>query len=127
MAAALSDWILDNGLNAFSASTHMVICDAEPTDLSLCSVGAANALGYKDFGAGNAVSGPAAGSPNGRAVTSTTVTDGTIVTGGTAHWWAIIDGSTRRHAHGALYASQVVSSGNTFNLGTTVIRIPAEA
>lgn len=126
MAASLGSHVLDNGLSRLdSDSTHIVVCAAEPTAYSLCSVGAANSLGYKSFGAGAVFGAPAAGSPNGRKVDSAAVTDGTITTGGTANWWAVIDSANSRlDAHGSLSSSQVVASGNTFSLASFTIRIP---
>jgi len=126
MAASLGSHVLDNGISRLDAdSTHIVVCDAEPTAYSLASVGAANTLGYKSFGAGGAFGSPGAGAPNGRKVDSNAITDGTITTGGTAKWWAAIDsGNSRLDAHGSLSSSQVVASGNTFSLASFTIRIP---
>lgn len=128
MTASLESYILDNGLTKLDTeATHIVICGTtEPTAYSLCSVNAANALGYKSFGAGNAFGSPAGGSPSGRKVSSVSVTDGTILTGGTAQWWAAIDATGGSlHAHGSLSATQVVASQNTFSLASFDIRIPA--
>ncbi len=129
MAASLETYILDNGLTKLDTeTTHIVLCASEPTVLSLCSVGAANALGYKSFGAGNVFTTMGNGTPNGREVTSYTVTDGTIVTSGSAVWWAVIDGTTRMHAHGSLSGGgQSVTTGNTFTLSVFTIKIPASA
>lgn len=125
MAAQLEDRVLDLGLNVLdSESTHIMICNAEPTAISLCTVGAANALGFKSFAAGGVFGSPAAGTPNGRSVASASVTDGTITTSGTAVWWAIQASDATLHARGTLSSSQVVTSGNTFTLGSFNIRIP---
>jgi hypothetical protein len=128
MAAQLESRILDFGLNELDTlATHVVICAAEPTVYSLCSVGAANSLGYKAFAAGGAFGAPADHSVNGRFVTSTSITDGTIVTTGTAAWWAAIDSTNARlHAHQSLSANQAVTSGNTFTLSAFTIRIPSQ-
>ncbi len=129
MVAKLEDYLLDNGLNVLDTSaTHIMICAGEPSDYSTSSVGAANVLGMKSFGAGGCFGSPGAGSPNGRTVTSISVTDGTITAGGTASWWAVIDSANSRFlAHGSLSATQVVSSGNTFTLGLFTVRIPSNA
>jgi len=126
MTARLENRVLDFGLNVLDTeATHIVICASEPTDYSLCSVGAANSLGYKDFGAGSAFGSPASHSVNGRYVASTAITDGTIVTTGTAGWWAAIDTvNSRLLAHQALSASTGVTSGNNFTMATFNIRIP---
>jgi hypothetical protein len=124
MAASLEDRVLDNGLSALDTEpTHIEICNNEPT--TYASATTTSLLGFKSFGAGAVFGSPAAGSPNGRKVTSAAVTDGTITTSGTAAWWAITDhANSRLLAHGSLSATQVVSSGNTFTLAAFDIRIP---
>lgn len=124
MAASLEDRVLDFGLDVLDTeSTHIRICNSEPTTYAQATT--TYVLGFKSFGAGNVFGSPAAGTPNGRKVTSAAVTDGTITTSGTANWWAITDeASSRLNAHGALSASQVVTSGNTFTLSAFDIRIP---
>jgi hypothetical protein len=128
MTAQLESRILDFGLNELDTlATHIVICAAEPTVYSLASIGAANSLGNKAFGAGGAFSVPSDHSVNGRFVASTNITDGTIVTTGTAAWWAVIDSpNARLHAHQSLSATQAVTSGNTFTLSSFTIRIPSQ-
>lgn len=122
MAASLEDTVLDNGLSVLDTLTsHIFICSSEPTTYALAST--THLLGLKSWGAGNAFGSPAAGSPNGRKVTSVAITDGTITTTGTASWWAAC-GTASLHAHGTLSAAQVVTSGNTFTLGAFDIRIP---
>jgi hypothetical protein len=75
MTAQVESRVLDFGLNEISTTaSHVVVCAAEPTVYSLCSVGAANALGYKSFGAGNAFGVPSDYSVNGRYVASTNIT-----------------------------------------------------
>lgn len=126
MVGKLEDVILDGGLTLLdTAATHIVICANEPTALSLATVGAANVLGYKSFGAGAAFGSPAAGTPTGRKVSSTNITDGTIVTTGTASWWAAINGTTALHAHNGLSAAQAVTAGNSFSLAPFDITIPS--
>jgi hypothetical protein len=125
---SLENYLLDNGLTKLNLEgSDIVICANEPTVYSMTTSGAASQLGRKAFGAGNAFGAPAAGSPNGRQCSSTQVTDGTITTGGTAAWWAAVDvPNSRLHAHGSLSATQVVTSGNTFTLGSFNIRIPSQ-
>jgi hypothetical protein len=124
MASALENRVLDLGLNALSAEpTHLRVCSSEPTTYAQATT--TYMLGFKSFGAGGVFGSPAAGSPNGRKVTSAAITDGTITTSGTANWWAITDeANSRLHAHGSLSASQVVTAGNTFTLGAFDIRVP---
>jgi hypothetical protein len=75
MPGQLEPRVLDFGLNEITtAASHMVVCAAEPTVYSLCSIGAANALGFKSFGAGNAFGVPSDQSVNGRYVASANIT-----------------------------------------------------
>lgn len=124
MTASLEDRVLDLGLNVLDTeSTHVILCSSEPTTYAQATTTAL--LGFKSFAAGGAFGAPAAGTPNGRKVSSTAITDGTITTTGTAAWWAITDNTNSRfHAHGQLSASQVVTNGNTFSLTSFDIRIP---
>jgi len=124
MAASLEDRVLDFGLNVLDTeATHVNICNTEPTTYAQATT--TFLLGFKSFAAGGVFGAPAAGSPNGRKVSSTAITDGTITTSGTANWWAITDNTNSRFlAHGSLAAAQVVTSGNTFTLASFDIRIP---
>lgn len=128
MAAQVEDAALDGGLTLLdTAATHVVICLNEPTALSLATVGQANALGYKSWGAGNAFGSPASAAPSGRKVSSVAITDGTVTTTGTASWWAAISGTGAVYARGTLSAAQGLTAGNTFSLGSFDITIPAHA
>lgn len=128
MVGKLEDLVLDGGLTLIdTAVTSIVLCAAaEPvaTTPSTFTVGAANVLGYKTFGAGSAFSAPTVGSPTGRKVTSTNITDGTIVTTGTASWWAAISGATL-YAHNTLSAPTAVAALATFSLSPFDITIPS--
>ena len=122
MAAQIEDAFLDNGLTDDKAKiSHIYICQSEPTTYALASTTAL--LGAKSWGAGSAFTGPSAGSPNGRKITSVAITDGTITTSGTASWWAAC-GTASLLVHGLLSAPQVVTAGNTFTLAAFDIRIP---
>jgi len=117
--AFLSDSVLDNGLNVITEATspELHICSSEPTDrataLSL-------SLGQK---VGLTLSTPANGTPDGREVTVSAISDGAVDTNGTASHWALIDG-TELIAANTLTSSQVVTSGNSFSLTAITIRIP---
>jgi hypothetical protein len=126
MPATVEDRVLDLGLEVLNDEpTHIRVCSSEPTTYAQATT--THSLGMKSFGAGGVFNDPAAGTPNGRKVTSNAITDGTIQTTGTASWWAITDetpGSVRLLAHGLLASAQVVTSGNTFTLAAFDIRIP---
>ena len=117
MPAQLEDRVIDLGLNVLDTeSTAIYITAIEPTSYALATSGA-DSLGFKSFGAGAVFNTPsAAADSNGRRVSSNAVTDGTIVTTGTAAWWAIVAAASSLHAHGSLAANQAVTVGNTFTL-----------
>jgi hypothetical protein len=121
---SLEDRVLDLGLNVLDAeSSYIWICKDEPTSIAIAAT--SGLLGFKSFGAGSAFGSPAAGTPNGRQVLSTQISDGTITTTGTAAWWAA-GAAGSLHAHGSLSATQVVTSGNTFTLAQFAIKIPSQ-
>lgn len=120
----VADRVLDLGLNVLDTeATHLYITSSEATTFTQAS--STNALGNKNFGAGAVTGSPAAGSPNGRKVTTAAVTDGSVTATGTATTWAITDNTNSRLlATGTLSASQAVTSGNPFTLGAFDIRLP---
>ena len=59
----------------------------------------------------------------GRQVTVPAITDGTVTADGTATHWAMHNGSNAVVASGALTASQLLTSGNTFTLDEILITI----
>lgn len=120
----VGDRVLDLGLNVLDTeATHLYITSAEATTFTQAS--STNALGNKNFGAGAVTGSPAAGSPNGRKVTTAAITDGSVTATGTASHWAITDNANSRLlATGTLSATQAVTSGNTFTLGAFDIRLP---
>jgi hypothetical protein len=128
MPGTLESRILDFGLNELDTlASHIVICATEPTVYTAASLTNANCLGNKAFGAGACFGVPSDHSVNGRFVASVNITDGTILTTGTAGWWAAIDSpNARLHAHQSLSATQAVTAGNTFTLSSFTIRIPSQ-
>lgn len=123
----ISTRVLDFGLDVLrSEATAIVLCQLEPIDYSLASLGGVNCIGYRLFGAGSTFGAPGPADPNGRKVTSTAITDGTIMTSGSVQFWAAIDTD-----HGRLlgYAPLVnggpENAGNRFSLSAVSVRIPA--
>lgn len=124
MVASLENTVLDNGLNVLTTlSSYISVCGPEPTTIALASTSTGQ-LGFKSWGVGSVFGAPGAGTPNGRQVSSIAISDGTIVTNGTASWWAAYASGTL-HAHGTLSGAQVVTAGNTFTLASFNIRIPS--
>ena len=124
MPGKCNDFVLDNGLAQLRAlATHIYICSQEP--MSYADATVAYALGNNNFGAGNALTGPAARTPNGRKVTTVAVTAGTVTGTGTAARYAIVDAvNSRLLVDNDLAASQAVTAGNVFSLPAFDFGIP---
>lgn len=125
MTANVADRVIDNGITVLDTeATHVYICSAEPTTYTEAS--STYALGTKNWGAGGAFGAPAAGT-NGRKVTSTAITDGSVTGSGTATKWAVTDNTNSRLlADGDLASSQAVTSGNTWALPAFDITIKSQ-
>lgn len=121
---ALGDYVLDNGLQALDTlCSHVYICNALPSTYAAAT--STNALGNKNFGAGNAFGAPAAKSPNGRQVTSVAVTDGSVTADGTASHLAFVDAANSRLLHTQpLSATKAVNNGDVFTLNAITVGIP---
>jgi hypothetical protein len=118
--ALIADYIFDLALAELDTNvTHLYICSAEPTTFTQAT--STFALGVK---ATPTVSAPANGAVNGRRVTVSAITDGSVSATGTATHWALTKttGSTLM-ATGALSASQAVTNGNTFTLAAYDVTI----
>ena len=119
--AFLNDRVLDQGLT---------ILDTEADRIYLCSQQPATyAEATSTYALGNvtgiAISAPADGTPDGRAVTVSAASGGSITASGTATHYAIVDSANSRLlASSTLTASQAVTSGNTFALGSFSVRFP---
>jgi hypothetical protein len=121
----VADRVLDLGLNVLDTeATHLYInYTSEPTTFTEAT--STKACGNKNWGAGAVCGSPAAGSPNGRKVTTAAITDGSVTATQTAGWWSITDNTNSRLlATGTLSATQAVTSGNVFTLGAFDIRLP---
>jgi len=125
MAGKCHDTVLDNGLNAGlkSLATHIYICSSEPTDFADATT--TKALGNKNFGAGAALTGPTARTPNGRKVTTVAVTDGAVTGTGSATRWALVDSvNSRLLVDNDLAAAQAVTAGNVWSMPSFDFGIP---
>lgn len=124
MADFLHSDVLDNGLSVLNTLTeNLYICSTMPTNFTEAS--ATYKLGTK---AAPTVGAPGARTPNGRKVTVSAISDGTVDANGTAGFYALTDNSASKLlAAGALNATQVVTTPNTFTLTTFDIGIPAPA
>lgn len=123
--AFLDSAVLDSGLSALTGISSPVLhlCHTEPTTRANTLT---QTVGNKT---GITIGSPGARTPNGRKVTISAITAGSITATSTgtsddAQYWAIIDGS-KLWAAGSLAAAQMVTSGNTFDLAAFDIGIPA--
>jgi len=122
--AWLANEVLDAALNYIDTNAeNLYICSQEPTTYTAAQT--TYKLGTK---ASPTISASADGTPNGRSITISAITDGTVSATGTATHFAITDNSASLLlATGALSASQSVTSGNTFSLTSFTVRIPDPA
>ena len=123
----LNDRVLDFGLSVLDLEADRIdICSQEPATYSEATTGGTYSLGNKDHGAsGTAFGSIGDGTPSGRKVSSTSVTDGSVTNTGTASHYAVTDTTAARLlAANTLSSSQAVTSGNTFTLASFDIRIP---
>jgi hypothetical protein len=118
--AFLDDSVYDAALNVVkNNATILHICSGLPANYAGI---AAVTLGNK---ASPAFTGPTDATPNGRKVTVTAITDGTVTGTGTATHYAIASGSVLLAAN--TITSQAVTSGNTFTTPAIIIRQPDAA
>jgi len=124
MPGKCNSWVLNNGLIQLQQlATHIYICSQEPPDYTSATV--TYALGNKNFGAGLALTGPTARTPNGSKVTTVAVTDGAITGSGNASRWCITDNTnTRLLVDNDLASAQAVTAGNVFSLPAFDFGIP---
>lgn len=127
MSLILGDRVLDNGLAALDTECDKIfVCSSAPTTYTEAT--STFALGNKNFGVGSAFGAPAAGSPDGRKVTSVAITDGTITANGTVGFWAAVDSvNSRLLANDAPTGGIAVTSGWVFTLGAIPVHIPGSA
>ncbi len=120
----LDNRVYDLGLNILSTEANKVtICSQEPATFT--EANSTYRLGEKT---GITISAPGARSPNGRKVTLSAITGGTVTANGPATHWAIVDTTNSRLlAAQSLTASQTVNTANPFSLTSADIGIPGPA
>jgi hypothetical protein len=122
--AFIADRVLDLGLNVLDTEANRLdITSQESTTYTEAT--STHTLGNKTS---LSIGSPAARTPDGRRVTVAAITDGAVTGTGTATHWAITDTvNSRLLATGSLSASQTVTDGNTFTIGSFDIGIPGAA
>jgi len=120
--AIISDFYLDKTIEAIRTDCNqLVLCTQEPTTYTQAFTTYKVATKTSPT-----ITAPADGSPNGRRITVSQFTDGTVSGNGTATHFALIDTVNSRLAVvNTLTTSQAVTSGNTFSITSDItIRIP---
>lgn len=122
--ASLSDRVFDNGLSVLDTEANAIhITSQEATTY-------AEATSTYTLGNSTTISigAPADRSGGGREVTVAALSDGSVTGTGSATHFAIVDtANSRLLATNTLSASQSVTSGNTFSLGSFSVGIPDPA
>ncbi len=121
MPAFFNDRVLDNGLTVLDTeATHLHICSNQPTTFAQAT--STLSLGNK---ASISVGAPADGTTSGRRVTVAAITGGNVTATGTATHYALVDATNSRLlATHTLSESQVVTSGNLFDVAAFDITQP---
>ena len=122
--ATLDNRVFDNGLTVLDTEANKLLI----TSQEAASFVEANVL----YALGNttslSIAAPSDRAGGGREVVAAAISDGSVTGNGTATHYAVVDTvNARLLATGSLTASQVVSSGNTFSLGSFTIGIPDPA
>jgi len=122
--ASLANRVFDNGLTVLDTEANKILLTSQEAT-TYTEANATYALGNSTS---LSVGAPADRTGGGREVTVAAISDGSITASGTATHYAVVDTvNSRLLATGSLTESQVVTSGNTFTLGSFTIGIPDPA
>ena len=122
--ATLDNRVFDNGLTVLDTEANKLLITSQEA-ASFTEANATYALGDTTS---LSIAAPSDRTGGGREVVAAAISDGSVTGNGTATHYAIVDTvNSRLLATGSLTASQVVSSGNTFSLGSFTIGIPDPA
>lgn len=120
MAAFFADYCLDALLAKVQEANALVLCSQAPTTYTEANT--TYKLGTKTS---PTIGSPADASPDGRKVTVSAITDGTVNSAGTATHLALIDTvNSRLLVHQALSASKALVTGSPFTLTAFDVRQP---
>jgi hypothetical protein len=122
--ATLNNRVFDNGLSVLDTEANKITLTSQEAT-TYTEGNATYALGSSTS---LSIAAPSDRTGGGREVVVAEVTDGSISADGTATHYAILDTvNSRLLATGSLTETQVVTSGNTFTLGSFTIGIPDPA
>ena len=122
--ATLDNRVFDNGLTVLDTEANKLLITSQEA-ATFAEANATYALGDTTS---LSIAAPSDRTGGGREVVAAAISDGSVTGNGTATHYAIVDTvNSRLLATGSLTTSQVVSSGNTFSLGSFTIGIPDPA
>ena len=122
--ATLDNRVFDNGLTVLDTEANKLLITSQEAS-TFAEANSTYALGNTTT---LSIAAPSDRSGGGREVVAAAISDGSVTGNGTATHYAVVDTvNSRLLATGSLTASQVVSSGNTFSLGSFTIGIPDPA
>ena len=122
--ATLDNRVFDNGLTVLDTEANKLLITSQEA-ATFAEANATYALGDTTS---LSIAAPSDRTGGGREVVAAAISDASVTGNGTATHYAIVDTvNSRLLATGSLTASQVVSSGNTFSLGSFTIGIPDPA
>lgn len=122
--ATLDNRVFDNGLTVLDTEANKLLITSQEA-ASFTEANVTYALGNTTS---LSIAAPSDRAGGGREVVAAAISDGSVTGNGTATHYAVVDTvNTRLLATGSLTTSQVVSSGNTFSLGSFTIGIPDPA
>ena len=120
----LGNRVFDNGLTVLDTEANKLLITSQEAS-TFAEANSTYALGNTTT---LSIAAPSDRSGGGREVVAAAISDGSVTGNGTATHYAVVDTvNSRLLATGSLTASQVVSSGNTFSLGSFTIGIPDPA
>lgn len=122
--ATLDNRVFDNGLTVLDTEANKLLITSQEAS-TFAEANSTYALGNTTT---LSIAAPSNRTGGGREVVAAAISDGSVTGNGTATHYAVVDTvNSRLLATGSLTASQVVSSGNTFSLGSFTIGIPDPA
>jgi hypothetical protein len=122
--ATLNDKVFDEGLNVLDTDANKILITSQEAT-TYAEANSTYALGNSTS---LSIAAPSDRSGGGREVVVAAISDGSVTGTGTATHYAMVDTSnTLLLATGSLTASQVVTSGNNFTLGSFTVGIPDPA
>lgn len=122
--ATLDNRVFDNGLTVLDTEANKLLITSQEAS-TFAEANSTYALGNTTS---LSIAAPSNRTGGGREVVASAISDGSVTGNGTATHYAVVDTvNSRLLATGSLTASQVVSSGNTFSLGSFTIGIPDPA